>query len=69
MEIIEQANLGQEDSYIASRYLLDAIPQIDIAEEMGERFGKSYNRSTISRRLPNIIRKIERTAVKLGKFT
>ena len=69
MEIIEQAALGEEDTFIATRYLLDGIPQIEIAEELGNKFEKSYNRSTISRRLPRIIYKIERTATKLKKFT
>ena len=69
MEIIEQAALGEEDTFIATRYLLDRIPQIEIAEELGDKFEKSYNRSTISRRLPRIIHKIERAAIKLKKFT
>ena len=69
MEIIEQAALGEEDTFIATRYLLDGIPQIEIAEELGDKFEKSYNRSTISRRLPRIIHKIERAAIKLKKFT
>lgn len=69
IEIIEQANLGKEDTVIAHRYLLDAIPQVDIAEELSELFQKSYDRSTISRRLPGIISKIERAGLKLGKFT
>jgi hypothetical protein len=68
-EVIEQANLGEEDGFIARRCLLDGIPQIDIAEEMGDRFAKSYNRSTLSRRMVHIIAKIERTARKLGKIT
>lgn len=69
IEIIEQANLGKEDTVIAHRYLLDAIPQVDIAEELSDLFQKSYDRSTISRRLPGIIAKIERAGIKLGKFT
>lgn len=69
MEIIEQAALGEEDTFIATRYLLDGIPQIEIAEELGDQFKKSYNRSTISRRMPKIIRKIERAAIKMGKIT
>lgn len=69
IEIIEQANLGKEDTVIAHRYLLDAIPQVDIAEELSDLFQKSYDRSAISRRLPGIIAKIERAGIKLGKFT
>jgi len=69
IEVIEQATLGEEDTFIATRYLLDGIPQIEIAEELGNRFKKSYDRSTISRRMPKIIRKIERAAIKMGKIT
>ena len=69
VEVIDQAALGEEDTYIATRYLLDGIPQIEIAEELGDQFEKSYNRSTISRRMPKIIRKIERAAIKMGKIT
>ena len=69
IEVIDQAALGEEDTYIATRYLLDGIPQIEIAEELGDQFKKSYNRSTISRRMPKIIRKIERAAIKMGKIT
>lgn len=58
-EVIEQANLGCENTIIAKRYLLDAIPQIEIAVELG------YERSTISKRIPKIVQKIERTAHKL----
>jgi hypothetical protein len=68
-EIIREANLGEENTFIAQRYLLDAIPQVDIAEELGDCFNKSYDRSTISRRLPSIIKKIEKTAKKLNKLT
>ena len=69
MEVIEQANLGEEDGYIAKRCLLDGIPQIDIAAEMGDIFCKPFERSTISRRMVKILPKIERTARKLGKIT
>ena len=57
MEIaISEANLGNSDSLIAKRYLIEHIPQIDIAIEM------DLERSTISRRLPRIIQKVEETA-------
>ena len=32
---IEEANLGAADPHIAKRYMVDRLPQIDIAEEMG----------------------------------
>lgn len=57
---IKEANLGREDAVIAKLYLIDQIPQIDIAVECG------YDRSTISKRLKSITRRVERTAEKLG---
>lgn len=64
-ELLEQTPLGEEDRYIARRYLLDGISQIDIAEEMEDVAGVTYHRSTISRRLPQIVGRLERTAGKL----
>lgn len=56
---IEQANLGQYDTMIAKRYLIDQWAQIDIAAELG------WNRTTVSKRIPRILRKVENTAQKL----
>lgn len=56
---ISEANLGNSDSLIAKRYFLEHIPQMDIAIEM------EMERSTISRRLPKIINKIEQAAQRL----
>jgi DNA-directed RNA polymerase specialized sigma subunit len=61
MEIaISEANLGNSDSLIAKRYFLERIPQMDIAAEL------DIERSTISRRLPFIIERIEKTAQRLN---
>lgn len=60
---IEQANLGNDDTAIAKRYLIDQVPQMDIAIEFG------YERSTISRRMPRIIAKVEYTARKMKYIT
>lgn len=57
--VIREAALGVEDTQIAMMYLLDAIPQIDIGAAL------SMDRSTVSKRLPRIIDKLERTAKKL----
>lgn len=38
---IREANLGNDDTDIARRYLIDQVPQIDIAAEFG------WERSTI----------------------
>ena len=59
-QAIYQANLGETDTGIAQRYLIEQIPQIDIATEYG------CERSTISRRLPRIIDKVESTAQRLN---
>ena len=57
---ISEANLGNSDSLIAKRYLLERIPQMDIAVEL------DMERSTISRRLHSIIDRVEKTAQRLN---
>lgn len=64
--LLQQAPLGVEDGYIAKRCLVDRVAQIEIAEELGDVAGIAYNRSTISRRMPRIVGKIERTAERIG---
>lgn len=66
--VIEEACLGAEDEYIAKRYLLDAVPQVEIAVEVEELFNRPFHRSTISARLPKMFFKIERAARKMGKI-
>lgn len=58
--VIEQAALGEDDTKIAERYLLDAIPQVEIGAEL------NITRSTVSKRLAKIVPKIERAARKLN---
>lgn len=60
--VIREAALGKENTRIAEMYLLDAVPQVDIGAELG------LDRSTVSKRLPKIIDKVERTARKLGIY-
>lgn len=57
--MIRQANLGIEDTEIARRYLIDQVPQIDIAFEIG------LERSTVSKRIPRILERAQKTAEKL----
>lgn len=57
---IEQANLGRDDTLIAKRYLIDQWPQIEIAAELG------WGRSTVSERIPRILRKVENAARRLN---
>lgn len=56
---ISEANLGNSDSLIAKRYLIEHIPQIDIAIEL------DMERSTVSKRMPFIIKRLEHTAQRL----
>lgn len=56
---IYESALCRDDDLIARRYLIEKVPQIDIAAELG------YERSTISRRIPGIIKTVSRTAEKL----
>ena len=57
---IEEANLGTINTLVAKRYLIDQWPQIEIAAEMG------WTRSTVSERIPGILRKVEAAARKMG---
>ena len=57
---ISEANLGNSDSLIAKRYLLDHIPQVDIAEEVG------CTRATMCVRMKHITNRVEETANRLG---
>lgn len=59
---IEEANLGQNDTTVAKRYLIDQWAQIDIAAELG------WSRSTVSERIPRIMKKVRAAAVVLGKI-
>lgn len=57
---IEEANLGQNDTTVAKRYLIDQWAQIDIAAELG------CGKSTVSVRIPRILGKVQATARKLN---
>ena len=63
--VIYEANLGEEDGYIARRYFVDRVCQIDIAYEVSNRSGLEMSRSTISRRLEWIRERLNQTAHKL----
>ena len=62
LECIEEANLGQLDTTVAKRYLIDQWAQIDIAAELG------LGRTTISERSPRIMNKVRHAATVLGKI-
>jgi DNA-binding transcriptional regulator LsrR (DeoR family) len=52
--LIHESNLGREDETIATLYLIDGLPQIDIAVTI------PLDRSTVSRRVEKIIRRLIR---------
>lgn len=56
---IEQANLGTLDTFVAKKYLIEQVPQIEIAEEIG------YDRSVVTRRVRQIIPRVEYAAQRL----
>ena len=56
---ITESALSEYDTLIAQRYLVEKVPQIDIAVELG------WERKTISRRTKQIALAVERTANKL----
>lgn len=60
---ISEANLGNSDSLIAKRYIIEKIPQIDIAIEL------DCERSAVSRRMPGIWKRIEQTAKRMELIT
>lgn len=60
LECINEANLGQKDTTVAKRYLIDQWAQIDIAAELG------WGKSTVSMRMPRILQKVRATARKLN---
>lgn len=57
--VIYQANLGRENSQIAQLYYVDKLPQVDVATEL------YLGRATVQRRLPGIVREMQRTSKKL----
>lgn len=58
--VIREANLGREDTVIATKYIIEQVPQIDIAVELG------VERTTISQRLKRIIPRLAATARKIA---
>lgn len=56
---IKEANLGKEDSRLLRAYIIDQIPQVELAEELG------WNRSTVSRHCKAAMSRIAEVAAKL----
>ena len=57
--VIYQANLGRENAKIAQLYFVDKLPLVDVATEL------YLGRATVQRRLPGIVREMQRTSKKL----
>lgn len=57
---IYEAAFHRDDALIAQRYLVEKIPQVEIAAELG------WDRSTVSSRLKAIIPRVEWAASKLA---
>lgn len=57
--VIYQANIGRENAKIAQLYFVDKLPQVDVATEL------YLGRATVQRRLPGIVREMQRTSKKL----
>lgn len=60
---IIEANLGDEDTLIAQRYLLSQVAMIDIAEDL------NWTRGSVSRHIEHITERVSETAVRLGLHT
>ena len=56
---IDEANLGLSDRTIARRYLVDRLPQVDIAAELG------LERSTVTKRMREIRPRVSSAAHKI----
>ena len=54
--VIYEANLGKEDTKIAHLYLIDKMPQLDIAMEL------NMDRKTISNRIAKMLPKLQHAA-------
>lgn len=58
-KVIEQANVGTENEKIARLYYVDRMPQVDVAAKL------FLGRATVQRRLPEILKKIEKSSKRL----
>lgn len=54
--IIDQSNLGKRETKIAKLWLLEGMKLADIGAAVG------YDRSTVGKKLPWILQRVERTA-------
>ena len=57
--VIREAGYSRQDAEIVRRYIVGKSPQIDVATEL------YLGRATVQRRLPGIVREMQRTSNKL----
>lgn len=65
-EVIDQTPLSKQDRFIATQYLINEMPQVDIAAEMRNALGYEVHRNTVGRRLPQILSRVTATAERMG---
>ena len=58
--VIDEAMLGAEDREIVRLYIVERLPQVDVANAL------HMDRSTISRRMGEILKEAQRTAQRLN---
>lgn len=58
-QVVYESALGRDDTLIATRYIIEKIPQIDIAAELG------WERSTVSKHIQLILKRAESTSRRL----
>lgn len=58
--VISEAMLGAEDRKIVHLYIVERLPQVDVADAL------HMDRSTISRRMGEILKEAQRTAERLN---
>jgi hypothetical protein len=58
--VIDEAMLGAEDREIVRLYIVERLPQVDVADAL------YMDRSTVSRRMGEILKEAQRTAQRLN---
>lgn len=58
--VVNEAMLGAEDREIVRLYIVERLPQVDVADAL------HMDRSTISRRMGEILKEAQRTARRLN---
>lgn len=59
LDVVKQANLGEKDTWLVQQYLIQRIPQADLAAELG------WSRSTVSIHISKAIEKMSKISERL----